>query len=115
MKKVEHSSTYRVGTGDIRLEVTIGEGQFGSTRATVGAKQLDDVHDMNQLIGKGSELAGQVLTVRSVVTDTNLQTNRTSVTYRLTGGPAPLEQTLSLTVEEESDSVDYKAVFQLVS
>ena len=114
MKKVEHSSSYRVGTGEVRLELLIGEGQRGNIRATVGAKKFHQQHDLDEVLGKGPELAGQVLTVLTTVTDVNEETNRTSVTYRLSGGPAPLEQALSFTVEKEGDSVDFVAVFQLV-
>jgi hypothetical protein len=112
--KIEHSSTYKVGTGDIRLQVTIGDGQLGSSRAVVGSKQFDAAGKLDEVVGKGSDLAGQKLTVRSTVTDTNKQTNNTSVTYRLTGGPGTFEETLTFTVENERDSVGYKAVFELV-
>jgi hypothetical protein len=113
MKKIEHSSSYKVGEGDVRLQAIIGEGQFGSSLAIVGSKTFDHMHDLDEVLGPASELRGKELMVLSVVTDTNAQTNRTSVTYRLTGGPAPLEQTLSFTVDNESDSVDYKATFRL--
>jgi hypothetical protein len=113
MKKVEHASQYVVGNGDVQLEVTIGEGQFGSTLVTVGAKVFPQQHLFSQVLGSGPALRGQVVSVFSVVNDTNPQTNRTSVTYELTGGPAPLKQTASLTVDEH-ESVDYVATFDLV-
>lgn len=114
MKKVEHASQYAVGDGDVRLKVTIGQGQFGSTLVTVGAKVFAQERLFDQVIGRGRELRGQAVTVFSVVNDTNLQTNRTSVTYELTGGPTPLKQTAGLTVDEERESVDYVATFTLV-
>jgi hypothetical protein len=113
MKKIEHVSSYQIGDGEVRLQVAIGEGQFGSTRAVVGTKQVDDVHDMDTVLGKGSDLRGRELVITSVVTDTNPQTNRTSVTYRLSGGSTPLKQELSFTVESDADSVLYKATFRL--
>ena len=74
---------------------------------------FEQEHDFDQVLGNGIELVGKSVTVFSVVTDTNDQTNRTSVTYRLSGGPTPLEHTMSLAVDNERDSVDYEATFAL--
>jgi hypothetical protein len=113
MKKIEHNSTYTVGTGTLQLVVTIGEGQFGSTLVIVGDKMFDQARQFDADIGLGSELKGKTLEIFSVVTDTNLQTNRTSVTYQLTGGPVPWKQTLMFTVDNERDSVQYVATVVL--
>jgi hypothetical protein len=108
-KAVSFSSAYRVGNGPIKLTVTIGDGQFGSTLVQVGDQLLDHERTFDAVIGNGSDLAGKLLRIFSVVTDTNKQTNRTSVTYRLEGGPEVLEHTLSFTVAQERASVDYEA------
>jgi hypothetical protein len=114
MKKVEHSSSYTVGDGVVHLIVTIGEGQFGSTLVTVGAKVFDQERTFDHDVGTGAQLRGQTISVFSVVNDTNTQTNLTSVAYELTGGPTPLKQTVSLTVDDERESADYIATFTLV-
>ena len=113
MKKVSYESTYKVGSDDIRLQVFIGDGQFGSTLVTVGADVFSHAHDFDQVLGSGAALAGKTVNVTSIVTDTNLQTNETSVLYKLTGGPTSLEHTLTFTVDNERDSVDYEATFTL--
>lgn len=113
MKKIEHEAVHRVGTGNLRLQVTIGEGQFGSSLVVVGAKLFPQCREFDEDLGLGSELAGKQLTIVSIVTDTNEQTNRTSVRYRLTGGPTEWKQTLSFTVDHERDSVQYVAKIAL--
>jgi len=113
MKTVSYESNYKVGEGDVQLEVIIGDGQFGSTLVMIGADELEQVHDFKRVLGKGPDLAGKIVSITSIVTDTNVQTNKTSVTYRLAGGPTPLEHTLAFTVDNERDSVDYEATFKL--
>jgi hypothetical protein len=113
MKKIEHEAAYTVGEGQVHLRVVIGEGQFGSTLVTAGSKVFDQARTFEGCIGLGAELRGKDLNIFSVVTDTNLQTNRTSVTYVLTGGPSPSHQTLAFSVEHEHDSVQYIARVKL--
>jgi hypothetical protein len=52
--------------------------------------------------------------VKTVVTDVNDKTNRTSVTYGLEGGPRPAEFSLEGTVAEEGDSIIYRVTFDFV-
>lgn len=113
-KTIESAHPYKVGDGIVHLKVTIGPGQFGSSLVTVGDKEYDQARTVDVDLGSGADLKGKVAKVFSVVTDTNRQTNMTSVTYRLTGGPSPLEATLSVRVDQERDSVDYLAKFEMV-
>jgi len=109
MKKISYATSYKVGQGDIRLQVVIGDGQFGSTLVTLGSQVWEQAHDFDHVLGTGVALAGKTLSVTSIVTDTNVQTNQTAVTYRLSGGVVPLEHTVTFTVDDENDSVDYEA------
>lgn len=109
MKKITHRSMYKVGDGQVRLTVTIGEGQFGSSTVVVGDTVFDHERRFDRDIGVGPALIGKKLIIVSVVTDTHPQTNRTSMTYQLRGGPTKSEHTSEFTVEEDNDSVMYVA------
>src|SRR5882724_11553895 len=87
MKTITHKSSYKVGNGQIHLVIMIGDGQFGSSRVIVGDELFKQERLVDRDIGLGTALAGQTISSVSVVTDTVAETNRTSVTYRLTGGP----------------------------
>lgn len=113
MKTIEHEGVYFVGDDNVRLTVTIGEGQFGSVRVIAGGKLFPHERTFDQTLGSGKDLKGTELVIASVVTDTNRQTNRTSVSYRLTGGPTEWRQTLTFTVDNEGDSVHYIAKIAL--
>jgi hypothetical protein len=59
---------------------------------------------------------GQLIDAASIVTDVMKETNRTSVTYELTGGPGGASvHTSMFTVEQDNDSVQFNAEIELVS
>lgn len=96
MRRVEDSETYQTGTGSIHLTVTIGEGQFGSSRVRLNDVIVDRMrHTFDGNVGTAAECRGKKLTIVSVVTDVRPQTNRTSVTYELTGGAGTFKKTLA--------------------
>jgi hypothetical protein len=108
-------TTYAVGSGDITLTITIGDGQLGSSRVTLGKKVLAEGDEIATLpIGKGSILRDKAIQVKSVVSDVNDQTNHTSITYSLRGGPAAADYRLASTVAEEGDSVIYRATIRFL-
>jgi hypothetical protein len=113
MKKITHRSTYHVGAGQVHLTVTIGEGQFGSSTVVAGDTVFDHERRFDRDIDLGPALVGKKLTIVSVVTDTNPQTNRTSMTYQLHGGPTKSEHTSEFTVDQDNDSVMYVAEIEL--
>jgi hypothetical protein len=113
MMKIEHNASYSVGTGTLRLVVTIGDGQFGSTLLVVGGTAFPQVREFDADIGLSADLKGKTLSIFSVVTNTNTQTKHTSVTYQLTGGPVPWQQTFMCTVNADGDSVQYVATVVL--
>ena len=107
------NTEYEVGAGDVTLTVVIGEGQLGSSLVKVGEKQLT-IGDVTKLkVGKGSAVAGKDLFIKTVVTDVNDKTDRTSVRYELKGGTVDKTFDLDATVDEEGGSVIYRATFAL--
>ena len=105
-------TTYHVAQGPVALTVEIGDGQLGTSRAVLGNKEIAIGEIKNLKLGDGPRLAGKTLTVKTVVTDVSDQTNHTRVTYRLKGGKSDGTYALDATVEQEGDSVIYRASFQ---
>jgi len=104
---------YEVGQGDLLLSVVIGEGQLGSSLVRLGERELA-IGDVSRLkVGKGSTIAGKQLYIKTVVTDVNDQTDRTSVRYELQGGEVQKVIDLEASVDEEGGSVIYRARFDL--
>lgn len=102
---------YQVGTDDVFLLVTIGEGNLGRTLV-----QLDDTDptlgDIKRLkIGAGDALAGKKLLVRTMVNDVNDMTNHVDVRYELLGGKNNQTFDLEGTVDEEGGSLTFEATF----
>lgn len=102
-------TTYQVGSDDVSLRLVIGEKQFGSSLVRLDGTELTAGATKKYKVGKGSDLAGSRLTIKSVVTDTNDLINRTSITIHLEGGTAPATHTLSVEVDENGDSAIYRA------
>ena len=105
--------TYKVGTGKVFLSLVIGEGQFGRTDVRLGPQRL--LRASGQigalLIGKGADIAGQTLRVRSKVDDTVSATNRMSVTYILMGGTDDKQFVSRGEVERNGANLIFEAQF----
>jgi hypothetical protein len=78
--------TYGVGDGPVTLEVVIGEGQKGKIAILLNGAEVarGDGH-VRKVLGSG--LDGAVVEIFSVVSHTNPQTTRISVTHTWSGGP----------------------------
>lgn len=99
---------------ETKLQVVIGDAQIGTSAVWLGSKRIH-TGDVNALtIGKGADISGKKLKVKSVVTDVNDKTNWTSVTYKLTGGQIASVNTLQSQVQQEGDSLVYRAIFSLI-
>ena len=107
-------TTYAVGAGEVLLTVVIGEKQLGTSLARMGDKALAKGAIKKLKVGKGPGLAGSKLTMKSVVTDSNDMTNRTSITIMLEGGTAPAKHTLAIEVDEQGDSAIYRSEVEFV-
>lgn len=110
---VELDATYVVrSSSPVKLTVVIGDAQLGTSLVRLGSQKPLTVGQVKGLaIGKGSSLRGRKLFIKSVVTDVNDKTNHTSISYKLSGGTAPASFGLDATVEEEGDSIVYRATF----
>ena len=111
---VSLESQYPVGDGEVKLTVVVGDAQLGSSLVKLETKEIGRGDIANLAVGKGPKLTGKSLKVKTVVTDVNDKTNRTSVTYELKGGVQPAEFSLEGTVAEEGDSIIYRASFDFV-
>ncbi len=107
-------TTYGVGNGEVLLTVVIGEKQLGASLARLDGKVLAQGAIKKVKVGKGPGLAGSKLTMKTVVTDINDMTNRTSITIVLAGGTAPASHTLAIEVDENGDSAIYRSEVEFV-
>jgi hypothetical protein len=109
------AATYAVGTAaSIRISAVIGDGQLGDSAVWLDTSLLT-TGDVNHFdIGSAEQLRGHQLKFRSIASDLNPQTNRTSVSYFLAGGTTDDDYTLTKQVANDGDSVVYEATFQLV-
>jgi hypothetical protein len=104
-----------VSAQEVRLSVSIGEGQTGLVSVFLGGTRISRTPaPIDLLVGNGSQVRDKLLEVRTIVNDVNNQTNKMSVTYQLTGGMAPLEMVSKGEVAEENAPLDFTAVFALV-
>src|SRR5437879_2658511 len=104
---------YAVAAGRVTLSVLVGDGQMGTSVVRLDQEQLaiGDITDL--AIGRGPDIAGKQLFVKTVVTDVNDKTNHTSVRYELKGGKADKNFDLAESVDQEGGSIIYRATFAL--
>jgi hypothetical protein len=114
MKVVDLRADYEVDSKDVRLTIVIGNAQIGSSVVTLDGTEKGRGDIEKLLIGAGSKVKGKPLKTKSAVTDVNDKTNRTVITYRLTGGKRNQDFTSSGTVDKDGDSIIYRALFRLV-
>jgi TIR domain-containing protein len=93
---------YAVGTGDVILEIDVGNGQLGSSRVEVDGQVISSSNRSNFSLGRGDTLVDKVLSVATVVSDVNAATNKLGVHYRLSGGPDQFSWTVSNPSTSES-------------
>jgi hypothetical protein len=107
------STSYEIGDGEVRLTVRIGDRQIGASAVRIDGKEVTSGIIKECIIGRGDELNGKELFVKTVVTDVNDATNRTSVTYTLSGGLRTSTYAQHTTVAADGDTVIYRATFAL--
>ena len=104
---------YKVGAAKVSFSLLIGEGQFGRTDVRLNTERLVRVSGPigDLLIGKGSDISGKTLRVRSIVHDTVSATNLMTVTYMLSGGADEKEFLSSGEVERDGGNLIFEAKF----
>src|SRR5262245_57331506 len=113
---VTKSDTYTVGTGlkDIRLAVTIGEGQQGRSFVKLdGSEIARGAGSLAVKLGPPNTVKGKDLVVRSAVGDVLSATNKMSVTCHLKGGPAQKSVLAKGTVADEGGSLVFEITVRL--
>jgi hypothetical protein len=104
--------SYLIGTNPVILDVIVGEGQKGLTEVLLNGATIASGASIHGL--SLPAISGQKLRVTSTVTDTNPDTNNTSVTYTLSGGKETQSFVSAHTVGSAGDTVDYDAIFLLI-
>lgn len=105
---------YTVAAGEIFLTIIIGDAQIGASYLSINGEKIAAGQIKNQKIGDGAELKTKTLLVKTIVSDVNNKTNRTSVTYQLKGGVKDCTYGLEATVANEGDSINYEAEFKFI-
>ena len=114
MKVINLIADYEVAAGDVRLSVIIGDAQIGASIVKQGDREIARGVIVDVPVGPGPAIRGQPLLIKSVVTDVNDSTNHTSVTYALRGGKKDQQFLSAGTVDQNGDSIIYRAKFNLV-
>jgi hypothetical protein len=106
---------YRVGEGKVTFSLVIGEGQFGRSDVRLNTQRLLRTSGSfgNLLIGKGIDVRGKTLRIRTIVHDTAAATNKMSVTYMLSGGPQGKAFTSKDEVKKEGGNLVFEANISL--
>ncbi len=106
---------YEVESGIVMLNIIVGEGQAGASVVWLD-NQVIAKGDLGPVtLGPGAILTGRVLGIRTIALDINPMTNRTAVTYILTGGATELDVTLTKDAPQDGAAVPYAARFPLVA
>lgn len=107
--------SYIVGDRTVILDVTIGNGQRGYIEVLLNGTLIASGPRISGLaVGADAAVARQKLRITATVTDTNVDTNHTSVTYTLSGGAATQKFQSTHDVDSAGDTVDYDAIFLLL-
>jgi hypothetical protein len=108
--------TYKVRKANVFMSLRIGDGQFGTSDVFLDDQQILRVSGPigKLLIGKGEDLVGSMLLIRSIVNDVSAATNRMSVGYQLRGGAATREFIARGKVDKPGALLVFEATFEFV-
>lgn len=114
MKVIDLRADYEVAAGDVTITNVIGNAQIGSSVVKLGNREIGRGDIEKLRIGSGTSLRNKTLKVKSIVTDVNDRTNKTSITYRFKGGSRNQDYVSSGTVDNNGDAIIYRAAFKFV-
>jgi hypothetical protein len=99
---------------NIKLDVTIGDiGQNPDISVKLNTKKLPV--DANKsikglVIGNNDKLDGAILRINGNITDTSRDSNKISLSLKVSGGIKPLTKKFSVTVDDEGEVVAFSLV-----
>ena len=113
---VSDTQTYPVNDeSQVRLSMEVGDGQAGGTSLMLDNEILGPNGAINNvLIGTGKDLRFKILRCTTRVHDINVQTNRTSVTHKFSGGKTAKDFPYTVEVSEEGGFAMYSISFIFV-
>jgi hypothetical protein len=112
MKSVDLVASYLTGDGEVSLHIVVGDAQIGASVVKLNKKVLAQGEIEGLELGNG--LVGKTLSVKSVVTDVNDRSNKSSITYIFKCGSQVQEFTSKAELQSNGDSLIYRAVFKLL-
>ena len=95
----------------IKLTLVVGEGQYGSSAFKNFNGQIEAGAILNRILGSAGSIKGKKLIITTTVTDTNPDTNRTSVSYQLNGKNV---DTLEYEVEQDNGTLVYYTTLNFI-
>ena len=114
-KPIALEKEYAVGDGPVRLTVSVGDRQYGTSMVFLDDELLAN-GDIDELpIGEGQELAGKTATIYTVVTDIRDKKNEISVNWILTGGVKAKTFERSASAAKSFGSQMFKASLEFIS
>lgn len=116
MKHVKRTIRYPVRKAEVRLAITIGQGQVGSSIVRRGDKELASGGSMLSIsLGPGESLLDTEIEVSSLVQDVLTETNRVIVQYVLSGGPKKETVVSKTTVDNQFDVARFTTTIRFVA
>lgn len=104
-----------IDDGDVRLSVTIGDAQTGSSAAHLGRDLFapgPDIQDV--IVGQGAEIRGKVLVISTIVVDIRPEHDRSSVTVTLRGGHPEVFPLVQAATSSTGGAIPYLTVVSFV-
>src|SRR5262245_16401488 len=114
MKAVDLVTSYQTGAGKLVLDIVVGNAQIGASVVKLNKSIVAQGEIEGLDLGNATALAGKSLNIKSVVTDVNDATNKTSITYVLKRGSEEQQFTSKAEVDGNGDSIIYRALFKLL-
>ena len=115
---VTDTNLYKVkAKAPAQLEVTIGDAQVGGTSLLWDGKPLpfNNQKGLATIGGPGKDIKGTILHCMTIVQDENPATNKTSVTFTLTGGLKKETYPYSVEVKKNKERAHYLVTFVFVA
>lgn len=99
--------------GDVTITVVIGEGQIGGGSLKLDGTIVKKTPAEDHSLGSGSNLKGKILLAKTIVSDENPNTNKTSVSYLFKQGQKEQKFVAKAEVENDGDVIGYWAKFTI--